>query len=838
MLYKSIQDILPFVQKPSRYLGTEVNRIVKRPEAVKLKVALAFPDLYDIGTSHFGLQILYHVLNQKDDIMAERVFAPAEDFETKLRQQRVPLSSMESRRPLDQFDIVGFSLLYELNFTNVINMIDLGQVPLRWKDRTDAHPILVAGGPSVCNPEPMADFFDAMVFGDGEEIILKMAEVWMDWKIDGQKDKAVLLEQWSELEGIYVPRFFKVSYDQYGFQHLAPPKKGRSTISRAIVPDLDKACFPDRPIIPFGKPIHDRLRLEISRGCTRGCRFCQAGMIYRPVRERSPQTILDLIQKALANTGYEDLSLLSLSTGDYTCLAPLMERIMQLCQRDRIAVSLPSLRAGSLTPELMDMIRSVRKTGFTIAPEAGSQRLRDVINKNIAFEDVQSTVKNAFELGWHVIKLYFMIGLPTETDEDLDAIVDMVRKLKQIKGPQRRKAKINVSVTTFVPKPHTPFQWAPQISLDESRRKIHYLKQQLKMPGVYFKWQKPEMSALEGLLARGDRRMGTLIVNAWKKGCTFDGWNDQFKFYLWQETLDQSDLSPDFFTTRSRQLDEPLPWQHMDAKVNTSFFKQQWEAAIQTERVDDCRNGKCHNCGVCDFDQVAPRVFKQFLSPEKITQSDQTPQPQTFVWRSLKYTKLDDARLFGHLELNHIFSRAIRRAAISVEYSKGFHPMPKISFDDPLPLGIESQAEYVRILVSTLHQCENIMEDMNAHLPEGVQIVDCQLRSEAKRESAWRIERYSIQLTKQTFETDVLKDFDRCATWPYVRTNHKGRVHHIDLKKIIENMTCNDGNIILYDIVPKSEYTIRPVDIIVGIFKMPTDVLQDAKIMKLDPLFT
>jgi radical SAM-linked protein len=362
------------------------------------------------------------------------------------------------------------------------------------------------------------------------------------------------------------------------------------------------------------------------------------------------------------------------------------------------------------------------------------------------------------------------------------------------------------------------------------------LKQQLKIPGVFLKWQKPEMSAIEGLLARGDRRMGSVIEQAWKKGCTFDGWNDQFKFNLWQEALDQCKLTQHFFTTRSREIDEPLPWQHMNVKIHKSFFKQQWEAAIKTERVDDCRNGKCHQCGVCDFDKVEPKVFKQFSTSEKIEQKEKIPQYRNFVWRSLKYTKLGDARLFGHLELSHIFSRALRRANISVEYSKGFHPMPKISFDDPLPLGIESQAEYMRISVSTHHQCANIMKDMNAHLPEGVQIMDCQLRSETKRESEKRIERYSIQLMDQKFEADVLKHFNRCESWTYVRTNHKGRIHHIDMKKVIGKLICSDGDTLIYETVPKSEYTIRPADIIVGIFDMPADILQNSNVIKLDPL--
>ena len=406
-----VQDILTRVQKPSRYLGSEVNSVHKRWGEAKLNLVLAFPDLYEIGTSHFGIQILYHLLNRQADISAERVFAPAQDMERLLRQNNLALCSLESQRSLRQFDIIGFSLLYELNYTNVLNMLDLAAIPLRWDQRNDQHPVVIAGGPCVCNPEPMADFFDAMVFGDGEDVIIEMARGWLMWKEGGHADKLSLLQQWSRLEGVYIPRFFQAEYDALGFQQLTVAQGFDGTVSRRVVADLDQAYFPKGPVIPFGKPVHDRLRIEISRGCSRGCRFCQAGMIYRPVRERSPETILALVQEALERTGYDDLSLLSLSTGDYTCLAPLMENLMQQCCGDRVAVSLPSLRAGSLTPRLMELIRSIRKTGFTIAPEAGSQRLRDVINKNITFEDVAATVRDAFEMGWNVIKLYFMIGI-------------------------------------------------------------------------------------------------------------------------------------------------------------------------------------------------------------------------------------------------------------------------------------------------------------------------------------------------------------------------------------------------------------------------------------------
>jgi radical SAM family uncharacterized protein/radical SAM-linked protein len=836
MPMNTIKDLLPYVQNPSRYLGTEVNRVVKAPESVKLKMALAFPDLYDIGTSHFGLQILYHVLNQQRDILAERIFAPDMDMEAMLRRYDIALPSLESTRDMGDFDIIGFSLLYELNYTNVLNMLELGKLPLRWEEREDKHPIIIAGGPSVCNPEPMAEFFDAMVFGDGETVVLEMAKAWMRWQESGARDKSLLLAAWSKLEGVYIPRFFKAAYDENGFQQISFTGPGSPTVTRTIVSDLDKASFPVRPIIPFGKPIHDRLRLEVARGCTRGCRYCQAGIIYRPVRERSPQRIMELIIDALEHTGYEDLSLLSLSTGDYTCLTPLMEQLMQHCRAERVAVSLPSLRAGSLTPRLMELIRSVRKTGFTIAPEAGSQRLRNVINKNITYEDVRATVETAFELGWNVIKLYFMVGLPTETDEDLDAIVDMVRRLKQIKAPQRRKAKINVSITTFVPKPHTPFQWAPQISLEESRRKIRYLKQRLKMPGVRVKWQKPEMSILEGLLARGDRRLGALIQNAWQSGCTFDGWNDHFDFDRWAAVMERCDLDFDLFTTRPRRLNEPLPWQHLDARVDVSFLKEQWQAAIDLESVSDCRHGECHACGVCDFDTVAPSVFKTFAQNGTDLAKHRTTDADHYIWLSLTYTKIGEARFFGHLELSHIFSRAIRRAHIQVKFSKGFHPMPKLSFDDPLPLGIESNGEQMRMLVASQYGCTEVVEGLNRQLPKGVRIIDCRLRSEAKKLNMDLNQLFAIELAGNEFDPCVLSSFKDSETWPYVRTNRKGREHHIDLKRCIDRIGIEGSHTLVYDISSASPFTIRPADILKGIFDLPVDLLQGAKVVKLDPL--
>ncbi|MFW6240990.1 MAG: TIGR03960 family B12-binding radical SAM protein, partial [Thermodesulfobacteriota bacterium] len=512
---RDIQDILPLVEGPSRYLGGEINAVRKNPADVRLHMALAFPDLYEIGTSHFGLQILYDIVNRRDDLLAERVFAPDPDMEARLRESGTPLATLESGTPLAKLDIIGVSLLYELCYTNILTILDVAGIPFRAVDRDEGHPLIIAGGPCTCNPEPVADFFDAMVVGDGEETILSMAEEWLAWR-DAGEDRKALLRRWSQLRGVYIPSFYEAEYGADGLQRLRPTVPGVETVQRAAIPNLDDAAFPDAPVIPYGKPVHDRLRLEVARGCTRGCRFCQAGMIYRPVRERSPETLLAQAERALAATGYEDISLLSLSTGDYANIAWLMSELMGRCAADHVAVSLPSLRAGTLTPELMNLIKRVRKTGFTIAPEAGSQRLRDVINKNIAEDDIVATVTDAFAAGWQTIKLYFMVGLPTETQEDLDAIVALTDRLRDLRGPKGKRAKIHVSVGAFIPKPHTPFQWCPQLSLAESKARIEEMKARLSKPGVQFKWQSPKVSFLEGVFSRGDRRLAPLLATAWR----------------------------------------------------------------------------------------------------------------------------------------------------------------------------------------------------------------------------------------------------------------------------------------------------------------------------------
>ncbi len=828
-----IDDILPLVEKPSRYLGSEINVIKKDLNRVRLRFALAFPDLYEIGTSHFGMQILYHILNACPDIAAERVFAPGVDLEALLRSSARPLFSLESREPLSSFDIIGFSLLYELNYTNVLTILDLARIPMLACDRDHSHPLIIAGGPCTCNPEPMADFFDAMVVGDGYVVILEMAAAWMDWKKDVAAGRARLLKKWSQIDGVYIPSFFKPRFDDHGLQTLEPRFSDYRKVERAIVSDLDRMPFPEQPVIPFGKPVHDRLRLEISRGCTRGCRFCQAGMIYRPVRERSPEHLMSLSSKAIAATGYEDISLLSLSTGDYGCIAPLIDRLMDRFGNEHVAVSLPSLRAGTLTPELMKLIKTVRKTGFTIAPEAGSQRLRDVINKNIGEREIVETVADAFRLGWQVIKLYFMIGLPTETEDDLKALVDLVKKLRKIKGPNKRRNQINVSVATFIPKAHTPFQWAGQIPLAESRSKINWIHQQLKLSGIQFKWQDPRVSHLEGLWARGDRRLSRLLITAYNKGCKFDGWSDKFNYDLWLEAMAEENIDPDFFGSRRRDAAEPLPWDHIDNRVEKSFLKQEWDNALENKLTDDCRQGRCHQCGTCDFKKIEVKTFRAFEDEPHPSCEGEPENSIDFKNVCVFYSKQGQAKYFGHLELVNIFLRALKRAEISIKYSQGFHPKPKISFDDPLPIGIESEQERFTLKVPDFVKPETLTRQLNAHLPEGLVINFCQIVAPPAECKSPPVSSYRVTLQKGSFSAENLAAFIDGPDVGLSFSNRKGKLKKINLKDMVVKIELYDSKRLRVVLVSEAGKTLRPAQILGPIFNLEEDQIKQARVVKL-----
>jgi radical SAM family uncharacterized protein/radical SAM-linked protein len=836
MRLKSIQDILPWVEQPSRYLGSEINRIQKDPRGVKLKFLLAFPDLYEIGTSHFGIQILYHLINRDPDILAERVFAPATDVESKMREHGIPLSSLESGIPLQGFDIIGFSLLYEMNYTNVLGMLSLGGIPFLASQRSEKDPLIIAGGPCTSNPEPVADFFDAMVIGDGEAVVAQLTRAWIQWKEHVGAPKDALLAQWSRIEGVYIPAYYEPAYDHTGFQTIRRTKNAidiaPETVRRAIIPELGMEAFPKKPIVPFGKPVHDRLRIEVARGCSRGCRFCQAGMIYRPVRERSVAQLLDLTEQSLAATGYEDLSLLSLSTGDYGCIVPLMQAIMARCEAARIAVSFPSLRAGTLSQELMTLVKKVRKTGFTMAVEAGSQRLRDVINKNISREDIFTMVENAFGLGWQVIKLYFMIGLPGETRQDLKELVDLVKDIHKIKGPKGRKGKINVSVNTFIPKSHTPFQWVGQISLDESKEKIEWLKNELRLPRVQFKWQKPENSFLEGLWARGDRRLSRLLLSAYEKGCRFDGWSDQFRYDKWMESIRETGITPEFYVNRTRDMEEPLPWDHIDCRVTKSFLKNEWKRALEGESTADCRSAPCTMCGACDHETIQPKLAE--IGDFEIPRSeDDLKSAQAFYKTvSVSYSRLGQARFFGHLEMVNIVLRAIRRARIPMAYSQGFHPLPKISFDDPLPLGFESKEEVFRLQVPAAFRTEDIIHRLTDELPEGLRILGCRFEASRPKGRTQRKETYEVTLYDETFDAGRVENFQSKSEVMICRRNKKGIISEIDLKQAVLEMNIVAPETIKMVLSIASGMTVRPGIVVAEVFNLPVNIIKAARIIK------
>ncbi len=827
-----IQEILSQVQGPSRYLGGEINAVRKSPESVRLKIALAFPDLYEIGTSHFGLQILYHLLNRQADIAAERVFSPQPDLEACLRSQGLPIFSLESHRPLGAFDIIGFSLLYELNYSNVLTLLDLAGIPFYARQRDPSHPLIIAGGPCTCNPEPMADFFDAMVIGDGEPVILEMSRIWMEVKAAGGS-KTDILRRWSALAGLYIPAFFQPRYDGDGFQSLIPRFGDNAGVCRAILPDLDSAPICCEPVVPYGKPVHDRLRLEIARGCTGGCRFCQAGMIYRPVRERSPAGILEQADQALRATGYEDISLLSLSTGDYSAISPLMRALMGRYASEHVAVSLPSLRVGSLTPGLMAEIKKVRKTGFTLAPEAGSERLRTAINKQITEAEIFQTVQQAFELGWQVIKLYFMIGLPTETDADIDAMVDLCKRLARLR-PKGKKHQINVSVGTFIPKPHTPFQWASQLSLEACRERLNGLRERIRGPGLQFKWHKPEISFLEGLFARGDRRLAPLLVNAYQKGCRFDGWSEWLRFDRWQAAFDEAtDIDIRFFTTRKRDLNEPLPWDPIDMGVSKKFLQTEWHRAAQPVRTPDCRLGECAGCGVCDFKRIQPRLTSgeaMALSAEAPANPPTTDSQSPGELLELVYCKTDPAHFFGHLEMVNIFIRAIRRAGIPVRYSAGFHPMPKISFSDPLPIGTESKGERCWIQVSKGVDPESVKARLNQELPPGLALRSCG-RVQKKTPGPERV-RYEIALSRGRFDREKLARFQAAQHFSYQKTSAKGKVKELDLKALLSDLVLEGENRLRLQLHIRPGQAVRPADAVGAIFDLSPAALAGARIVK------
>lgn len=601
-----LEEILPQVENPTRYMGREVNSTVKDLSDVGVKIALSFPDVYEVGMSHLGIKILYHLLNQRDEVAAERVYAPWWDMEEKMRKEDIPLFTLENKAAVNSFDILGFTLQYELSYTNLLNILDLANLPLRSRHRGSDDPLVIAGGPCASNPEPLAPFIDLFLLGEAEAAI---EEIIDEYLLAQEKDKnrEELLKELAALDGVYVPRFYSIEYNEEGTVSEIEVAKGvKRGVKKRVVEDLDEAFYPTKFIVPYMDVVHDRVNLEIARGCTSGCRFCQAGMIYRPVRERSHERIKELAQKLISNTGYEEISLTSLSSGDYTGIADLATDLVEEYEEEKISVALPSMRVDSFSIDLAEELQKVRKTGLTFAPEAGTQRLRDVINKGIAEEDIISAAADAFEAGWRKIKLYFMIALPTETEEDLQGIVDLAKKLAalgdeiRLNSDYKRRVNVNVSVSTFVPKPHTPFQWTEFNTLEEINEKIQFLKDNLRGKDLSLDWNEPTLSLLEAVFARGDRRGADLLEEAWQLGARFDGWDNYFDYELWRKAAARTGFDLEEYACRDWRLEAELPWDHLLVGVKKDYLKQEYEKALAAERTDNCRYDDCSNCGVLE----------------------------------------------------------------------------------------------------------------------------------------------------------------------------------------------------------------------------------------------
>lgn len=742
----AMREILHLLPKPSHYAGMEDGICQKDADKVNLRTALAFPDSYEVGMSYLGQKILYNIVNAREEWQAERVMSPEPEAAAIMRGHNAPLATLETDTPLKEMAAVSFSITHELCYTDVLHMLDLAGIPLRHKDRPESIldcPIIMAGGGAVLGAEPLMPFLDLAALGDGEEMLPDILEK-LAWARKNNLGRRQFLELASKIPGVYIPSFF----EENPAGGLKPIKEGYRP-RRRIVADLDNCPYPEKQVAPVGA-VHNRLSMEIARGCSRGCRFCHAGMIYRPVRERKPENVAAILESCLNATGFDEVSFLALSAGDCTALKTIYKSALDRCRKEQISLALPSLRVGSVDDEIMASMAELRRTGCTLAPEAGSQRLRDVINKGVTEDGLILHARKLLEHGWRQLKLYFMIGLPTEADEDLDAICDLARKTRDAGGPGSPRLQITVAVSPFVPKPFTPFQWEAQIGLGEIKRRVEYLKNKIKpIKSVQLKWHEPEVSHLEGILSRGGRELADVVEKAYRKGAIFCSWIEHFNLAPWLEAMAECGIKPEDYI-RERGAGEILPWSHIEAGVSEDFLKRERRRAYEGQITPDCRSGPCGLCGACDKGASKSLLAHTGIAEHKLafgqrdqegheaaldengklllrpTKSERPKLDAALAVKAASYrlwhVKTMGCAYLSQLELQAVLGRALRRSKIPVAFSQGFHPLPLMSFGRALPVGAESEAEWFGLTLHTRMYPGKIASLLNAVLPQGLAI--------------------------------------------------------------------------------------------------------------------